>query len=437
MPRIKLTPGAVKNAAAPMSGDRLIYWDEAMPGFGLCVTADSHRSYVYQYRAAGVSRRMVLDGSFLAYEAKREEERNKNGGRNNRNSQAKPSKSPLEAARREAEKVKVAVKDGRDPLLEMRKAHAADSNSLRNVAEEFFTREGKNMRSIDERRAIFRRHIFERFGARPIDSIRRSEIARLLNKVADGSGPVAAGHVLVALRRLFNWHATRDDDFLSPIVRGMLKRTSPPRDRVLSDDELRIIWTVAQQHRGPYDYLVQFILLTATRLREAAEMNRAELSVDGSEWIIPGARYKTKLDHLVPLSSAAQTLLADMPKIGRRGWVFTTDGETPISGFSKFKAAFDRRVLGDRRPEAAPLPRWTTHDLRRTARTLMARQHLHIPSDHAERALGHVMGGVKGTYNRHDYKQEKRDALEKLAAEIERIVSPPQNNVVPLAARQG
>src|SRR5262245_10335589 len=84
MPRIMLTPSAVMKTAVPTTGDRLIYWDQAMPGFGLQVTADNHRSYVYQYRALGISRRVVLDGSFLAYEAKRDEERNKKNGARSR-----------------------------------------------------------------------------------------------------------------------------------------------------------------------------------------------------------------------------------------------------------------------------------------------------------------------------------------------------------------
>jgi hypothetical protein len=89
-------------------------------------------------------------------------------------------------------------------------------------------------------------------------------------------------------------------------------------------------------------------------------MNRSELSAHGSEWTIPAARYKTKLDHLIPLSKFAQAVLAEVPIIGTKGWVFTTDGTVPISGFSKFKKAFDAKVLAELRkhdPEAKPL--WT------------------------------------------------------------------------------
>ncbi len=121
-----------------------------------------------------------------------------------------------------------------------------------------------------------------------------------------------------------------------------------------------------------------------------------------------------------------------LPVIGRKGWIFTTDGEHPIGGFSKFKRQFDARVCAQMRehdPDAKPLPRWTNHDLRRTARSLMSRAG--VSPDHAERALGHVIGGVRGTYDRHEFKAEKAQAFEALALQIARILNP-QENVVAL-----
>jgi integrase len=154
--------------------------------------------------------------------------------------------------------------------------------------------------------------------------------------------------------------------------------------------------------------------------------------VSGDEWTIPQERYKTGLELVIPLSDAAQAVLAAMPKIGKVGLVFTTDGKHPLGGFSKFKRAFDAKVLAilrERDPEAR-LPRWTLHDLRRTARSLMSRAG--VPADHAERCLGHAIGGVRGTYDRHEYLAEKRHAFAALAALVERIVNPPADNVMPL-----
>ena len=249
-------------------------------------------------------------------------------------------------------------------------------DSLKFVAEEYLAREGKNLRSktLGDKRDMFRLHIYPRFGSRPIDSIKRSEIVRLLDKIEDKNGPIACQHTLATLRRLMNWYAGRSDDFRSPIVRGMsrIKPKELARKRVLSDDELRAVWQAADTF-GPYGRMLQFILLTATRLRETAMMTRDELTADGSEWLIPAARYKGKHDHLVLLSGAAKKVLAAIPVFGRKGWVFTSNGIVPISGFSKFKRQFDAKVLLELRkhdPQVV-VPRWTTHDLRRTARSLM------------------------------------------------------------------
>jgi integrase len=287
-----------------------------------------------------------------------------------------------------------------------------------------------------ERRRIFERYLYPKLGSRQIDSIKRSEISRLLDQIEDDNGPVMADHVLALLRRLMSWHASRGDDFSSPIVRGMAK-TKPKeraRKRTLEDHELRAVWKAAEAFPGPYGYLVRYLLLTATRLREAAKMARSEVSADGTEFIVPAARHKSKLDFLVPLSEAAQAVLAQVPVIGSKGLVFTTNGEAPVSGFSKMKYEFDKAVLKELRksdPRAKAPERWTNHDLRRTARSLMSRAR--VQSDHAERALGHVIGGVRGIYDRFEYAAEKRQALEALAAQVDRILYP-QNNVIPMSA---
>jgi integrase len=148
-------------------------------------------------------------------------------------------------------------------------------------------------------------------------------------------------------------------------------------------------------------------------------MTRAE--IDGADWGIPAARVKCKRDFLVPLSGKAAAVLATLPVIGSAtGPVFTNDGRRPLRGFGKVKAAFDK---------ASGVSGWTIHDLRRTARTLMTRAG--VDPNHAERCLGHVIGGVRGVYDRHEYYDEKKSAFERLAGQIDRILHPPAN-VLPL-----
>jgi integrase len=325
--------------------------------------------------------------------------------------------------------------------------------------------------------------VFKKLGTKQIDQIKRSEINALLDKIEEESGTAMADHTLAYLRRVFNWHAARggDDEFRSPFVRDMARGSAKnKRDRTLTDDELRAFWRTAESWDHPFSHMVRFILLTAVRRDEAADMPWAEL--DGDLWTIPAVRYKTDLDFELPLSEAAQGVLAVLAKQGRNGYVFTTDGgNTPFSQFSGGKWDFDDKMLaelrriaaerdndpallariakveelrakiaalkkGDTRPrKSAKKPQsktaaanaeacrklakelkaiwWTIHDLRRTARTLMTQAG--VDTDHAERALGHKIGGVRGVYDRASYRKEKRAAFKALAERVGEIVGKP------------
>ena len=196
-----------------------------------------------------------------------------------------------------------------------------------------------------------------------------------------------------------NWYASRSDDFRSPIVRGMA-RTKPreqARDRILTDEELRAVWRQAEAN-GVFGAFIRFVLLTAARRTEAAAMAWTE--IDGGDWTLPASRNKTKVDLIRPLSKAALAVLNEC----RTGspFVFSIDGKAPISGYSALKEAFDK---------ALPLPRWTLHDLRRTARSLMSRAG--VPSDHAERCLGHVIGGIRGSTTDTNIIEKRRKRLKR------------------------
>ncbi len=126
----------------------------------------------------------------------------------------------------------------------------------------------------------------------------------------------------------------------------------------------------------------------------------------------------------VPLSRATLQLIGP----GRKKFIFSTNvGRRPFSGFSKSKAELDRKINELRARDARKaMPSWVLHDLRRTARSLMSRAG--VPSDIAERVLGHAIGGVRAVYDRHDFLVEKADALEKLAALVDRIINPAENS---------
>src|SRR6516164_10690582 len=316
----------------------------------------------------------------------------------------------LAAARTRADEIKTDIAAGIAP-------RSISADTLQAICDDYLRREGDKLRTVKWRRGVLDRHVYPTLGSRPIVEIRRSEIVRLLDQIEEGSGPVMATQTLAIIRKVMNWHATRSDDFLSPVVRGMARtqQSKQARDRILSDDELRKIWKADGGLFGDY---VRFLLLTAARRNEAAKMAWAELQ--GSDWTLPAARNKTGLDLIRPISKAAQAILDRLPKAGQFVWS-TNGGAAPIGGFNQFKLKFDA---------ASGTNAWTLHDLRRTARSLMSRAG--VPTDHAERCLGHVIGGVRGVYDRHEYHREKAQAFEALAAIIERIVSGTEGEVVPM-----
>src|SRR5262249_32085917 len=156
-----------------------------------------------------------------------------------------------------------------------RRANEAERNALSAVVEEFFTREGKKLRSAKPMRSTLDRLVLPKLGRLPVDEIRKGDITRMLDKAEDDSGPVMADRGLAALSRVLNWYAGRVDYFVVPSLKGM-KRTKPKeieRTRVLSDDELRRVWIASGDFPGPWGAFVRFLLLTAARRNEVAKMS--------------------------------------------------------------------------------------------------------------------------------------------------------------------
>ena len=234
-----------------------------------------------------------------------------------------------------------------------------------------------------------------RIGKLSIYEVRRSHVNKMLDEIEDTNGPVMADRTLAYLRKAFNWYAARDDQFNVPVVRGMarIKPKERARTRVLSDDEIRIIWPVLGE-AGTFGALAKALLLTAQRRDEVAQMRRKEIGEDAI-WEIPAERYKTKRPNFIPLSKAALAVIDAQRKIDDCDYVFPSRAKTPFSGFGKSKAALDKAVLAAMKKhvkkgvKVETIPNWTLHDLRRTAKTLMVRTG--VRPDISER--GDVMKG--------------------------------------------
>jgi integrase len=294
------------------------------------------------------------------------------------------------------------------------------------------------LRSRPEIERLLDRHILPVWKNREFISLRRSDVASLLDHVEDNHGARQADYCLNIARSIMNWFATRNDDYNPPIVRGM-RRQSPAaqaRGRILSDSEICSIWKLADapteptlqgrfESTGTFGAIIRVALLTAQRRAKVVSMKWADLSDDG-EWTIPKApREKDNVGSVV-LPETALAIIRVQPRMLDNPYIFAGRGKGCFNGFSKCKERLDAK-LG---PDVAP---WTIHDLRRTARSLMSRAG--ISRDVSERIMGHKLQGIEGIYDRHSYAAEKADALQRLAALIDSIVNP-RENVVPMAKRK-
>lgn len=286
--------------------------------------------------------------------------------------------------------------------------------------------EAKKLRSRPEIERLLNVHILPDWQDREFISIRRSDVAGLLDDVEDDHGARQADYCLAIVSGIMNWFATRHDDYVPPLVRGM-RRTNPKeraRSRKLSDEEIRAAWKVAEAN-GTYGALIRLLLLTGQRREKVVSMRWADLTMDGT-WTIPTeAREKGNAMELL-LPKMALDIIRAQPQLGDNPYVLAGRGNGHINGFSDSKKAFDRKLAA----ELPDMPGWTLHDLRRTARSLMPRAG--VPREYSERVLGHVIPGVEGTYDRHEYRDEKADALRRLAALIDSIVNPRPASVVPM-----
>jgi integrase len=227
-----------------------------------------------------------------------------------------------------------------------------------------------------------------------------------------------------------------------------------PRDRVLTEDELRWLWSAAAEIDWPFGPLAKLLLLTAQRRDEVAGMQWPELDLVKRTWVIPRHKMKNARAHEVHLSEAAVGVLQSLPRVGDE-LIFTTTGASAVSGFSRAKRRLDvemvkarrrslrlpeddaryRKALGLPAGKSLPveIPDWTLHDLRRTAVTGMAR--LNFPPHVVDKLLNHVSGTIRGVaaiYNRFEYLDERRAALEAWGRYISGLMIPQASNVIAL-----
>ena len=276
----------------------------------------------------------------------------------------------------------------------------------------------QGLRSGAEIRRIFRVYVMPSWSDRGFHLIARGDVARLLDGVKDNNGPVMADRVLAALSKLFNWYATREDDYSSPVVRGMGRANGRERarHRIFNDDEIRVFWRGAGAS-GTFGACARVALLTGQRREKVSRMQWSE--IQNGIWSIPAQSREKNTGGRLLLPWLVLEILAARPRVADNPYVFAGATSKAINGFSKSKKNLD--AIMSKMNGGVPIAPWVFHDLRRTAKSLMSRAG--VPPHVSERTTGHVIKGVEGVYDRHDYFAQKGDALETLSRIVSTIIA--------------
>jgi integrase len=436
MPKASITKRTV-DEAKPGPKDYFL-WDERLPGFGLKVTPAGHKVYVLQYRIARPghaertppSRWTIGKHGKLTPDQARAEARRLAAlveqGIEPRELEAQKLAEQDEAARRAAERARLESELAFDRVSDLWLDHYANEKSRRPS-------------SVRTARMIVGSYLKPALGNKPLPHIGRTDLQAVIDGIPHRQ-KATRRNVFAYASVLFGWALKRGLIPANPIV-AMEKPEAPAaRDRVLSDDEIASVWQATSALGNPFMPFFRLLIITGQRRSEVAGLNWAELSRDEALWTLPAARAKNGAAHLVPLSAlAVEELdrLAGGSQWPRAGLVLTTTGKTPVSGISKAKAALDAAAARQR--HNAPLPAWRIHDLRRTLATGL--QRLGVRFEVTEAVLNHVSGakgGVAGIYQRHDWKEEKRSALDAWGRHVAAILEPAgTGNVIALTKAMG
>jgi integrase len=332
----------------------------------------------------------------------------------------------LAEARKLAAHALAQVAQGTDPRVEKREAKSEavkrGRDTVGRLAEQFLGYQEKRLRaqSVRQLQHIFHNIVCPAWQGRTVHDIRRRDIIELVEAVAVDR-PIMANRAQQALSRFFNWACERDILESSPCAGVKPPSKENARNRVLSDRELVALWNACDDIDEPARSCVRMLMLTGQRRSEVAGMRRSE--IDGDVWHIPAARMKGGQAHLLPLSARAVTILDAMPN--GRDLVFAV-GEGPLTHFERVKEEVDAIMQ--------PTTPWVWHDIRRTVASGMASLGITVPV--IEKVLAHRSGtfrGIVGTYQRHSFVPEMRNALERWAEHLDRLVhGEPATKVVPL-----
>ncbi|PDT57155.1 integrase [Bradyrhizobium diazoefficiens] len=391
--RIRFTDTYVRRLSLPAGKSDHIAWDPDLPGFGVRLRTGK-ASYVVQYRVGIEQRRKSLGDV---------------------------RKVTLEDARGIARKRFAQVELGIDPDAEEEKRRvdqAADAQTFEKAAELYLEAQKPRVRPntyIAEERYL-RRHC-QPLQKKPVSKVSFEEIASLLRSLVRDHGPTSAARARGALLAFFSWCMRQGMVKANPVIGTENPiRGKEPRDRVLTDDEIRIIWRNCLD--DDFGKIVRLLLLTACRRDEIGGLRWDELDLAGGNLSLPKERTKAKRVHELALPTTALAIVKSAPRRNSRDTLFG-GGVNGFNAWSYNTLALNARITAAEGKALAP---WRLHDLRRTVRTRMGK--LGVLPHVAELVLNHAghKSGIGGVYDHHDYGPEIAEALQKWEAHLLAIV---------------
>lgn len=388
--RVRLTDKFLEALEAPNDlAVSIDYTDEVTPGLALRLTPSGTKSWSFRFR--------------------------NRAGKTTRRSLGPYPDVKLAKARVEAGKLREKLRDGIDITAPARETPAGSTFAA--VVERWERRQKRqHKRSTSETRRILNIHVVPELGDRAIESIRRRDVIDLLERLGDEKGLHAqVNRVQRAISGVLGYAVDADLIEANPLAGLKPQVKELERERVLSVDELVKVWKAAEHLTEAPKACVRLFILTGQRREEVTGMSRLELDYDwdqkiwkaGGLWTIAAARYKSKRDHIVPLSAAARDIIAEQPRGAAGEFIFSANfGRTSFAGW--------RRAATTLAEKAALDTPWTLHDLRRSFATGLGDE-LNIDESIIQRLLGHASRsrmGVTARYERSERLAQMRAAVD-------------------------
>jgi integrase len=377
---LKLTDLSLKRLRVPENG-RVTCVDDTLPGFGVRVTASGVKTFTLMY---GRSRKRVTIGRYPTI--------------------------TLAEARAKARELLAQRTLGKEDLPTIK-----FEDALPVFLASQYPEHSLKPRTRQEAERVFRKHFLAPFRYEVLHTITTHDITRIVDRMR--KTPSEARHAFAIIRLFFNWAERRRYVLKSPCWGVNPPKASPPRDRVLSRDEIKVVLAAARESTSTYAIIVEILVYTGQRRGEIAGLRHEWIDWQNHTITFPAAITKNKRPHTIPFGLRVAELLQ---KGKVKGVLFPGRGvDTPFDGWSKSKPKFDTRC---------PLPHWTLHDLRRTFATNLAA--LGVPVHVTEKALNHVSGttgGIVAVYQRHTYEKEIREAMDAWEEYLTKLMRETQN----------